>query len=91
MLKFLSITNQAISWLVGRGIQVFVGIDPVVELSNNFILSQELIIALHEKNVYILKQVYCAQKFGSSWLRSVDLQLSENVAEEWDFCVASLY
>ena len=39
MMKVFPIISQSIHLSVGRGIQVFVGIDPIVELGKNFKLS----------------------------------------------------
>ena len=44
-------------WLVGRGVQVFIGIDPIGCLSDNATLSKELVEHLHYIDIYFIKQM----------------------------------
>ena len=42
-----SVINHALSWTVGRGILTNIGLDLVIGMEENFILSRNLIANLH--------------------------------------------
>ena len=46
-----------LGWLVGRGVQVFIGIEPIVGLLDNATLSKELVEHLHYIDIYFIKQM----------------------------------
>lgn len=57
LLKSLPIIKHWISWKVGQGIQVMIGIDPIVGFSGNFILSHSLMGELKRANIEVLCQI----------------------------------
>ena len=75
---------------VGKGSQVYIGIDPIVGL-DNYTLLNWLIKHLHNNNVYDLSHIYMLEEKGRPNLKStIDLNLSECLEREWSSYTTSL-
>lgn len=64
LVKSYPIINQAISWLVGIGTQIYLGIDPVVGLEVMHKLSDILIRELQRRDLCVLKHVALTIQHG---------------------------
>ena len=86
LIKSLPIISKNSSWQVGRGIQMFLGIDPICGLGETSLLSLELVKELHRRNLYVLKDIQ--QMTGSfKWVNSLAMGLTGRIAEEWDMYI----
>ena len=56
-LHSLPIIKEWLNWKVGRGIQIFVGIDPLIGLMGNYKLAAPLLHQLHSENIVKLKEI----------------------------------
>ena len=81
----LSVITHSISWSVGRGILINVGMDPIIGLEDNYVLPRNLIAHLHCRNCVVLQQVWKMDNDGCyHWLSTEDLQFSGNLMIEWN-------
>ena len=73
-MDFLPVFNQSLSLDVARGILINIGMDPVIRLEDNFILSKNLIAHLHRQNFVVLQHVWKLDKEGLfHWQLTEDL------------------
>ena len=84
-LKSYPIINQAIYWPIGHGIQLNIGIDPIVGIHEYYKLSRIQVAELHSKNIVVLKQAWCGGCHDNDrWLTAQDLNLNDHLVEEWN-------
>ena len=68
---------------MGRGNNIFIGLDPIMGMDQWFI-SRTLLAHLHHKNMVILKMVYeVGADSEPGWLSLNVLGLTDDVAREW--------
>ena len=80
-----------LAWLVGSGVQVFIGIDPIVVLLDNATLSKELIHHLHYKDINFNKNmVKESRTIGWRWINARYLHLTGEWAMELENHITSL-
>ena len=76
--------NDALAWDVGRVILANIGMDPVIGLEENFMLSRNVIAHLHRRNLVDLQHIWKEDNGGLfHWCSAKDLQLSGVLGEEW--------
>lgn len=84
LLSTLLLILRDLYWQVGRGNNIFIGLDPIVGI-NEWQLSHRLIAHLHQRNLIVLKQ---AQAFGEDyepdWISSDALGMIGEEAMEWE-------
>ena len=56
-IKALPVIKDHLSWKVRRGFQIFIGIDPIVEVCGSEFLSIHLIEELHRRNTMVVMQI----------------------------------
>ena len=84
--------RQYICWQVGRGNQVFIGVDTIVALLHCFRLSRDLISHLHQRNTVVLKHASVASEdVEPGWISLEALSLQGDLYLEWDNYVSLLY
>ena len=72
--KCLPIINHVISWSIGRGIQAYIGLDPMVGIQDIYHLCDGLLAELLHRNIYVLKQAWGGSKPANEhWLSAQDL------------------
>ena len=77
--------------MIGRGIQVYIGIDPVVGMLGDATLPVGLVRHLQDRNLLVIKQV--AKTIGPSdnqWLYARELHLSDDWELEWENYITNL-
>lgn len=82
----LYILKKCLSWNPRRGIFPLVGIDPIIGLNEDFLLSLKVIELLWSKNIEVLSQVFkgsTVEDAGSDWLSATDLGLTGMDVVEW--------
>ena len=77
----LPIINNDLSWQVGRGIQIYLGIDPICSMECDYKFSRELVLELHCKNIFVLKQIHLGVE-NNRWAHSSIMALTGFLAEE---------
>lgn len=85
----MPIILKDLSWKVGRGIQMFIGIDLICRIADISYLSCSLIRELHARNMFVLKDISYEGDSGK-WASSVVLGLSDRSAKEWDRFILAL-
>ena len=87
----LSWLGSGLTWLVGKGSAVRIGIDPIVGLGSPFSLTQDLREYLEDFSIYSLDQARnltsCAQNY---WFTAEELDLVGNCKHQWDAYTAGL-
>jgi hypothetical protein len=76
-----------LEWNPGFGHSILIGKDVIMGMGKDSILSNEMILLLNFKNVYLLYQARCAHPQGTictNWLDSADLGLEGELAAEWE-------
>ena len=89
MVKSLPIIPKDLSWQVGRGLQVYLEIDPLCGLGDNYVLSHDLVVSLHCLNLFVLKDVHRVS-CNKIWVDYVVLGLSRRLIVEWDKYISYL-
>ena len=89
MVKSFPIIENDLSWQVGRGIQIQLGINPICGLKGQATLSHELVAELHRNNSFVLKDVQKGP-WGKYSADSKGLSLCGNLADEWEWFICSL-
>ena len=80
LLSVLPIILSDLCWLPGRGILIFLGLDPILGIPCSIPL-QPLRDWLHYKNMYLLNQVFVQDnEHLPDWLTSSELGLSRDLA-----------
>lgn len=82
-LKVYKWMGAGLSWLIGNGSPIYVGIDPVIGGETFYQLSACLISKLHSAGIYRLSQIRSSQGSESYWLSAQELDLAEDLASEW--------
>ena len=81
----LSWLGIGLTWLVGKGLAVQIGIDSIVGLGSPFSLTQDLREYLEDFSIYSLDQARnltsCAQSY---WFTAEELDLVGNWKHQWD-------
>jgi hypothetical protein len=81
------------TWRIGNGRSVRVGEDPWEGFDNNHRLSEGLLRRLHAQSIFSLKDATnpgMNVTGGTIWKSTIDLNLEEDLAEEWSTYVTSL-
>lgn len=92
LLKSFPLINQHLGWTVGRGTQVYVGIDPILGLGGDYKLSHDLISALHRFDIYVLKQASSLHISGfTHWSSPNELRLDPLLHAEWELYINRLF
>jgi hypothetical protein len=76
-----------LSWDLGSGQLISLGNDRILGLDALSVLSQSLVIAFNQKHIYSIAQainLYDSHHLCNYWLKSSDLDLSRDLASEWD-------
>ena len=80
-----------LGWMVGRGVQVFIGIDPIVGMLSDASLSEGLVRNLQLRELFVIKRVAKETKtLGLRWLTAQELHLSGDWALEWERYVTNI-
>ena len=78
--------SKALSWKVGNGKLIILGVDQIMGLDDSYVLSPELVECLHD---YVMYSLNHAQNLGRGsnsngyWLGADDLKLGGDWKEEW--------
>jgi hypothetical protein len=92
LLKSLPLITHWLSWNPGNGHSVLIGLDKILGIDDSSLLSQDLLVALKNKNIRYLFQARAQSSLGfitDQWKSSLDLGLSGSMAIEWNsFCKA---
>lgn len=89
----LLLLNRWLTWQVGNGYQVSVGIDLILGTSHSGILSPSLLQTLQHLGINYLYQVpnvFVVQHEINSWIPAHELHLSGSVAIEWNLYISGL-
>jgi hypothetical protein len=87
LLKSMHVITNWISWKPGSGQHVSLGRDSILGLGASSFLSPQLINALRQKQVWVLAQAWSARDQDSlqdTWINSNALELTGNLALEWE-------
>ena len=55
--KIIPILSNHLTWKVDRGKEIFCGIGPIANHARNFLLSGNLIVELHKRNILVLVHI----------------------------------
>lgn len=91
LIKSLPFIQQLLCWTIGRGTSVYLGIDPISGLDDDFRFSDALLLALHACGILVLKQVWSSTAFsGGAWHTAEELHLQGALTVEWNTFVKNL-
>lgn len=77
--------QQSLAWDVGRGNLVYVGIDPISGIYDNYSLSPALFKFFHERQLMVIRQFFqMLPNAQQRWLSSKELCLEGDLAVDWD-------
>lgn len=85
--------KQRLYWDPGWGVQIYIGLDPILGLGEIFSLSRNLVSGLHDKNIFVLskfKKVTVDGGMFAGWFSASELGLSTSLGAEWDCYALSL-
>ena len=75
-----------LGWKDGDGAHIKLGIDPIVDLKMNYVLSNELCDYLHDCGIINICQAHnigYPHTSPSYWMSAEDLELGGSCKEEW--------
>jgi hypothetical protein len=87
LLKSLHLITHWLSWRLGSGHSVLLGLDYILGLGNSSFLTRQLITELNRNNMVYLYQALGESRPGylsDHWKTSEEIGLSGNLAVEWD-------
>jgi hypothetical protein len=88
--EIVPLITHWISWNPGNGISVLIGMDKILGIGDSSLLSQDLLVALKNKNICYLYQARAQSSLGfitEQWKNNFELGLSGSLATEWNsFC-----
>ena len=77
--------------MIGRGIQVYIGIDPIVSMTGDATLSMGLVRHLQDRNLFIINLVAKETRPSDNWWVSAwELHLSDGWELEWENYITNL-
>jgi hypothetical protein len=92
LLKSLPIITHWLSWNLGNGHSMLIGQDNIMGIDDSSLLSQDLLVALKNKNIRYLFQARAHTSMGfitNQGKGNLELGLSWTMAIEWNsFCKA---
>lgn len=81
--------SEHLSWQIGNGMKVHIGIDPYVGAKDDFSLSNMLLEWLHNKHLLMLSQIFQNGEHPHC-LSTEELGLSRDYVQEWDSNIKNL-
>lgn len=86
LLKTYLIIKRSLCEEVDRRTLISVGVDPILGMGDHYCLSRALIQALHDRGLYVLKQMtQTSDTSADDWFTAADLGLSHDLGREWEF------
>lgn len=85
-IKVYSWMARDLSWRVGNGKDILVGIDPILGLDDTYTLSNEVIYTIHRFEFATLSKIKRTHKREnqSYWLNALEMGFQDETAMEWD-------
>jgi len=84
ILDVIAIIKPGLSWRIGDGTKIRIGMDRIVGVGEDYLLSDSLINTLHEKGYYTLNHIYLSNgQSGSLWINASTLRLAGVHILEW--------
>ena len=78
-------------WIVGSGVMIYIGRDPISGLPNST-LSPPLLVKLHEKQLYLLTRIFVpCINLSPHWWSTTELGLTGALAIEWNCYIRGPY